>query len=495
MSTDHEAHVPTPDLPLTAPLPTLGERLSEGDADALAALFEREASSIYHFALGYLRSEASAEDIVQTVFIRAWERHGDLRDPDRVRAWLFSIARNLVRDQLRAPSLDSVDDHFALPAPGRAPEDEAAAREERELVWTAAQSLEPRQALVLDLAVRQQFTSSEIGEALGYRPGHAAVLVSRAKQALAGAVTSLLIARRVGRCERLALLVPESPVALSPEERRTVDHHMRRCPVCQHNAGLVTSPAELFSLIPLAVLSGETAQQLWHRAAQSTGSLRLTAAQPPCPPSPTGRNATPPSTSPPRAGQPPTVAQGRQQMNATPPPRGYPLSHLPRWVLATGLAALGAAVVGGTVVVIHGSQPAPSSRSAAAQPPGTCAEIPERVLAAIGGGTGDLRVCITHSLDNGLVSAFYLTLHSTSGGVGIAAGDFVAVGADHSIELQSSAGFGCWNSALHFLPNDTVSPTTPLCIQDGASAVNEELTSGLVEIAAEDPAKLGTRTA
>jgi hypothetical protein len=54
-----------------------------------------------------------------------------------------------------------VDDHYALPAPGPAPEQEAGASEERDLVWTAAQSLEPRQALILDMAVRQQLTSSD----------------------------------------------------------------------------------------------------------------------------------------------------------------------------------------------------------------------------------------------------------------------------------------------------------------------------------------------
>jgi RNA polymerase sigma factor (sigma-70 family) len=465
----------------TVPLDVLGERLRGGDANALAALFEREASAIYHFALGYLGAQASAEDVVQAVFTRAWERHGDLRDPDRIRAWLFSIARNFVRDQLRAPSTDSFDDHYALPSPAPTPEEEAASREERELVWTAAQSLEPRQALILDLAVRQQLTSSEIGEVLGYRPGHAAVLLTRAKQALGGAVTSLLIARRVGRCERLAVLIPQGTASLSPEERRTVDHHMRRCPVCQQSARLATSPAELFSLIPLALLSTEAVRQIWHAAVRATG-VQLTAANAPGALVPaTGRNVAPPSPSPSGAGRPPAVAQGRSHVMERPHRPGSRLPRLSRPMVATGLAVLVVGALGGAFVVTHGSPkaPAPSSvgasvvsgHASAAAAAATCAEIPEEVLDALAAGSGDLQVCVTRSLDNGTVSEFYLKFHSTSGGVGIGAGSFVAVGPDHSQEYQSSAGFGCWNSVLHLLPNDTTSPSNPLCIADGPSPI------------------------
>jgi hypothetical protein len=75
---------------------------------------------------------------------------------------------------------------------------------------------------------------------------HAAVLVNRAKEALGNAVRYLLVARRRDHCARLAELVPEGLSSLSPEQRGSVDHHMRRCPECQGLARSLTEPAELF---------------------------------------------------------------------------------------------------------------------------------------------------------------------------------------------------------------------------------------------------------
>src|SRR5207237_4418543 len=120
----------------------------------------------------------------------------------------------------------------------------------------AAASLEPRQYAVLDLAVRRELATGEIAEVLGVPPGHAAVLVSRAKEALGNAVRYLLVARRRDHCARLAELVPAGITSLTPEQRGSVDRHMRRCPECQGLARTLTAPAELFGgLLPLPVPS------------------------------------------------------------------------------------------------------------------------------------------------------------------------------------------------------------------------------------------------
>src|SRR5207237_2216079 len=110
----------------------------------------------------------------------------------------------------------------------------------------AAASLEPRQYAVLDLAVRRELATGEIAEVLGVPAGHAAVLVNRAKEALGNAVRYLLVARRRDHCPRLAELVPAGITSLTPEQRGSVDRHMRRCPECQGVARKLTMPAELF---------------------------------------------------------------------------------------------------------------------------------------------------------------------------------------------------------------------------------------------------------
>jgi len=50
------------------------------------------------FALGYLRDDAAADDLVQEVFLRALQSE---EEPDQARPWLYRIARNLCLNQLR----------------------------------------------------------------------------------------------------------------------------------------------------------------------------------------------------------------------------------------------------------------------------------------------------------------------------------------------------------------------------------------------------------
>jgi hypothetical protein len=67
-------------------------------------------------------------------------------------------------------------------------------------------------------------------------------------------VRYLLVARRRDHCPRLAELVPSGLESLTPEQRGSVDRHMRRCPECQGLAQRLTRPAELFGgLVALPV--------------------------------------------------------------------------------------------------------------------------------------------------------------------------------------------------------------------------------------------------
>jgi RNA polymerase sigma factor (sigma-70 family) len=239
----------------TAPDVELGRAFHDGDESALAALYDRHLSGIYDFLARLVRDPAAAEDLTQMTFVRAWEARSKLRDPERVRSWLFTIANNLGLNHLtRGRPTDPIEEQFDLATPAPGPEAQAMAKESAELVWAAAASLEPRQYAVLDLSVRRDLATPEIAQVLGVTPSHAAVLLNRAKEALGNAVRYLLVARRRDHCPRLAELVPSGLESLTAEQRSSVDRHMRRCPVCQGLAQRLTRPAELFGgLVALPV--------------------------------------------------------------------------------------------------------------------------------------------------------------------------------------------------------------------------------------------------
>jgi RNA polymerase sigma-70 factor, ECF subfamily len=76
------------------------------DADAEAAIRElylRHAGALHGYVERYCHDSATADDIVQETFIRAWRHLPQLTADDRpVRPWLFRVARNLLIDAARA---------------------------------------------------------------------------------------------------------------------------------------------------------------------------------------------------------------------------------------------------------------------------------------------------------------------------------------------------------------------------------------------------------
>lgn len=66
-------------------------------------VYDRHTGEIYGYALRALGDTGVAEDLVQEVFLRAWQRPYACRaELGSVRRWLFGIARRLVADEARS---------------------------------------------------------------------------------------------------------------------------------------------------------------------------------------------------------------------------------------------------------------------------------------------------------------------------------------------------------------------------------------------------------
>ncbi len=241
----------------------LATAAKEGDDNAFGALYRRHAPSLFDFLARTVRDRSTAEDLLQSTFVRALERRSDLREPAKVRSWLFSIAHHLAMNHLtRTRPTEAIQEQSLRsrePDPGAA----VSAGEAADLVWAAAAALEARQYAVLDLSLRQQLSTAEVAEALEVNPRLAAVVLHRAKEALAGAVRALLVARSAERCERLAALVPTIPQSFSPALRVRVDHHLRRCLHCKSLASKLSSPEALLAGLPPVTLPAHLVSRGW----------------------------------------------------------------------------------------------------------------------------------------------------------------------------------------------------------------------------------------
>jgi RNA polymerase sigma-70 factor (ECF subfamily) len=78
------------------------ERAQRGDRDAFGEVARLYAPFITGAILARRERFQDAEDLVQETFLRAIRQIGTLRDPDRIGAWLYGIAVNVVREHRRS---------------------------------------------------------------------------------------------------------------------------------------------------------------------------------------------------------------------------------------------------------------------------------------------------------------------------------------------------------------------------------------------------------
>jgi RNA polymerase sigma factor (sigma-70 family) len=145
----------------------LVRRARDGDPEAVAALYERYRPEIEAFLRLRTAASADAEDLAQQTFVRVLGAL-DRVDPSRpFNAWLFHIAKNLLRDYYRtrhpASSLDGLDHVTA----GASAEDEAVSRLLDGDLEAAIASLPARQRWIVRMRFIDDRTPGEIAEALG----------------------------------------------------------------------------------------------------------------------------------------------------------------------------------------------------------------------------------------------------------------------------------------------------------------------------------------
>jgi len=73
-----------------------------GDPNGLATAYDRYADPLFKYCKSLLSDPADAADAVQDTFVIAASRLDGLREPERFRAWLYTVARNECLRILRA---------------------------------------------------------------------------------------------------------------------------------------------------------------------------------------------------------------------------------------------------------------------------------------------------------------------------------------------------------------------------------------------------------
>ncbi|MEZ4361550.1 MAG: RNA polymerase sigma factor [Kofleriaceae bacterium] len=170
------------------PLPELVERLRRGEPAALDAAYEQHRAQLYAFLVRMTGQRPLAEDLLQETWIRLARRARELRPDTNLRAYLFTIARNLVRSHQRWASVDSVRlealaglEAAAAPA---TPLELAERRQAQARLEAAIARLPPAAREVVLLVGVAELSPSEAAEVLGERPEATRQRLSRARALL-----------------------------------------------------------------------------------------------------------------------------------------------------------------------------------------------------------------------------------------------------------------------------------------------------------------------
>ncbi len=163
-------------------------QLAAGDLAAFDALYERYRRSVFTVLLRLAASDAVAEDVLQETFLRLYLHRAAYRSQGHFRAWLYSIARNLLTDYYRRarrpvdePATTEAEDPIG-------PAEWAEAGDLAARIGRAVDRLPPLQREVLLLSRVAGLTSEEVADVIGSTPGAVRVALHRALKAIRTAI-------------------------------------------------------------------------------------------------------------------------------------------------------------------------------------------------------------------------------------------------------------------------------------------------------------------
>jgi RNA polymerase sigma factor (sigma-70 family) len=324
---------------------TLVEAMTRHDPTGLEGAYRRYVDPLYAYCRALLRDAEVAADVVHDTFLIASQRAGDLREPERLRSWLYAIARNeclrALRTRRRSTPLEEAGEPVAEPVD---PTAAVQADQVRDLVRAASAGLSAGDREVIELSVRHGLSAAEVGKVLGVSANNAHARMSRARQQLLRSLGALVVARRgVEHCPTLAGLLHGWDGTLTALVRKRINRHVDSCAVCAARQADELQPSKLLTVYAAMPL--------------------LTDARLRAPLDVAGERATDRAAH----GPAPAIRLG---------PDGFPAQPGSRRSLAAAAAAVAVLLIMGTTAVIFARAPTDPVFGAQTGPPGSAAAGP-----------------------------------------------------------------------------------------------------------------------
>lgn len=160
-------------------------RAQQGDVAAFESLYRMHAPAIHALARRMLGDDRDAREMVQDIFVRAWERLATFRGESALGTWLHRLGVNLILEQLRSSKRDTSrfveDDDAMAPLCSRPPDGQLDARMD---IDAALARLPAGARTVFVLHDIEGYSHDEIARITGLAPGTSRAQLWRARRHL-----------------------------------------------------------------------------------------------------------------------------------------------------------------------------------------------------------------------------------------------------------------------------------------------------------------------
>lgn len=137
------------------------------DRAAFRRLYDRTSAKLFGVVLRILRDRGEAEEAVQEVYVKIWQRAGQyVPGQTSPISWLVAVARNHALDMLRArrPATDDIDEIFDLADDMPTPERATETKQDGARITNCLATLDPDRAAAVKGAYLDGFSYEELAQ-------------------------------------------------------------------------------------------------------------------------------------------------------------------------------------------------------------------------------------------------------------------------------------------------------------------------------------------
>lgn len=148
---------------------------------------------LYRFALNIVGDVHDAEDIMQELMIKIWNRYDQFLEIDNKEAWCMTVTRNMAIDKVRSKkvSIHDIADYHSISDKDPNPEKSLVQNEKMSLIMKLVNELPEKQRIIVHLRDVEGYTYQEIADMTETSLDFVKVSLHRARKTLKDRLLSI----------------------------------------------------------------------------------------------------------------------------------------------------------------------------------------------------------------------------------------------------------------------------------------------------------------